>query len=852
MADAPAQGQFTYFVDSSGQTQKIPLSEAGGAAMKGWTPASKEQVSDLKLEEKYGSTEEQLKTFAEGAGQTLTFGGSTWAEKALGVPTENIEGRAKVSPGVHFAGELTGGAIPVIASAGAAALPESGALGVAKAATSLSAPSIIARAGEGAAALLPEAATSAAGRVGLAVARGAASAGTEGALYGAGHVVHEAALGDPNLTWQSAAEEVGLSGLLGGGIGATGGVLSGLTREVAAGPIGEKLEAWSNTFEGHQNIKTASGPGGGKKAINWLGKKYGDKGATKIGQEAGELGLIDHFDGPQSVFDKATSMTSEVGPKIDEAVGAVDALPKASHPAVKEFIGGIETKALEDIDVAGGDKALVNQIKDEIKNISADLGGADAKVTFQKMNEVRRAINERIYGYRGNMTISTSYKAALKDIADGFGDTMMKGIDSSGADSGAIKALNRQYSVAATVAHIAEGGLGNAGLSGVPLTALISGAAGLVSGGPLGAAALGAGAMLAKRYGPGVLAAGARGLRNLVDEGGAESLVNKTAELIASERRAATGEAGATGAAGASRLARAFDIASEKLEPAIAPLKDATRDVAQEHVGRVERDASSSPETMAALSQLEKAKQAVDAKVNALARSVVTGTAAPAGAKKIAERDDGHLSLDRIHQLANNPDLLQQQITKATAELTAHAPSIAQAAAVHMSKSVSYLNAKYPPMPKLGPLGPVLKMPKSQLFQMHKTQSVINKPTLLLKHAANYQLTPELVAAVQATAPERLAHMQQAVLQSVAEHSDSVPYKSRLMIGILMGRDMDGSTTPQSIQSAQLAYAIPSAKSPESQAPAGKSTQTGLSKLNLAGSMRLPGQASESRRRSDA
>jgi hypothetical protein len=863
-----AEQALGYFVDGSGDTVQIPLAQSQQAALSGYLPASPKQIEEFEKVKKFSTTTERAKTFGEGAAQALTLGGSTWAEKALGVSPEDIRAREELNPGEHLAGTLTGVALPLVLTAGGAGAVEGGAaaaeaateggaglLGAARAASSVSAPSLIAKAGEGAAhaleGVLPEA-TTALGRIGTKAALGAASAGTEGALYGAGHVVHEAALGDPNLTWQSAAEEVGLSGLLGGGIGAAGGALSGLTRETLGGGLGKKLEEWSNTFEGNQNIKSAAGPGKGQAALRSLYKKMSPEAASRLGQEAGEMGLVTPWTKAADTYERAQTVLDEVGPKLGDGLKAIDESGEAVAPKVSDLAEKMRKEVLAPLENNPVEKPLAHYIQGVIDDYETKLGGAEAKTTLSDLHAARQELGKAIYGLNGDLTVSTARKEALNGLKNAMSDEISAGIEKSGGDLDAWKALNRQYHVASTISRIAEKGMAGAGLSGVPLTALITGGAGLISGGPLGAAALGAGAMLAKRYGPGVLAAGARGVRRLVDEGGAESLVNKTAELISSERRAATGAEAATGAAGAGRLARAFDIAAEKLEPAVAPVKDAARDVAQEHVGHVEKNATDAPETVAALSQLEKAKQSVDKRVNALARSVVTGGAAPEGAKKFSEREDEHLPLDRIHQLANNPDLMQQQISKATAELTAHAPGVAQAAAVHMSKTVSFLNAKYPPMPKLGPLGPVLKMPKSQLLQMHKTQSVINSPSLLLKHAANHQLTPELVAAVQATAPERLAQIQQAVLQSVAEHPASVPYKSRLMIGILMGRDMDGTTTPQSIQAAQLAYALPSAKSPETQLGGGKSTQTGLGKLSLAGNMRLPGQAAESRRRADA
>src|SRR5262249_3577032 len=67
-------------------------------------------------------------------------------------------------------------------------------------------------------AVLPGAETAMGQLLGRAASVGAGSM-AEGAFYGAGNVIHENALGDPNLTAQSAIAQIGMSALLGGGLG---------------------------------------------------------------------------------------------------------------------------------------------------------------------------------------------------------------------------------------------------------------------------------------------------------------------------------------------------------------------------------------------------------------------------------------------------------------------------------------------------------------------------------------------------------------------------------------------------------------------------------------------------------
>lgn len=859
-AQLPAPEEPAYLIGPHGKVVSAPMEKARQMMTLGYTPAGASQIEDFKKEQafhaKYGTVGQQIKTGAEAAGEALTLGGSDYVERALGVNKEDIANREKENPGSHMVGTVLGVAAPLILSGGAAAPEEGVALageGALKQAARLTAPSLISKAGELAGEGVGELIGDAATPLGRVLTKGA-TAGVqglaEGAAYGGGQVVHEAALGDPHLTASNALEEIGLSALLGGGIGAGTSILGGLVGEAANGKLGQKISEWADTSEGHQNIKTAAGPGKGQRALTWLHKKMGPEQAAALGREAGDLGLVGTFDGPQAVFEKSGEMMDDVGPKIDEGLRRMDALPDAAHPTVGDVVDHLREKALKPIDVVGADKGLVSSIKNELETIEKDLGGRDAALKFEQMNNIRRNIDKRIYGYRGNMTVSTDYKAALRDISHGFGDEIQGGIEKSGADFAPIKALNRQYSVAATINHISEGGLANAGLSGVPLTALITGAAGLIHGGPLGAAALGAGAMLAKRYGPQMLAAGARGIRGLVDEEAASALASKTAQAISAAREAAP-EAGA-----ATRAGRLWSVLGEKLEtPVVAPGQDLLRDAAKD---KLSGGAEGTPiETVAALSQLEAANMRAKEHINKLAAGAVHGKAGrvamglqSAALAHTAEKFTEHM--DAIHHAATNPSLLLDHVTQQTEGLHEHAPNVAQAIATKGAAAATYLHQKFPAPPRAGPLAPAPKPTKTDLYKYNRAREVIEKPSRLLKHAANGTLTPAQVEAVAAVHPEHLAAQRQAVLNEIAESGAKVPHKQRLMLSMLLGQSLDGSTSPQALMANQAIYRLPSAKGADSQtgpAATDKSTQTGLAKLSLSHSAMLPGQAADARTR---
>jgi hypothetical protein len=873
-----------YFISDTGEVLKSDRPEdAKIAAEMGYLPASPEQIEDYEKTEKFSTGGQQLKTFGEGLAQSLTLGTSTWAEKQLGVDPKDIAAREEINSGLHLAGSLTGVAVPLVLSGGAAA-PEIGAASSstaalaqdavrgAQAVSEFSAPSLIAHAGEGAAELaehyLPEA-TTALGRVGVQAAKGAASAATEGALYGAGHVVHEAALGDPNLTAQSALEEVGLSALLGGAVGAGGGILSGLTREAAAGPIGKKLEEWAHNFEGNRNLKTA---GAIQSDIKREAKKIGLEGVNQLGREGADLGLVGPFSTPAETLERSDALMESAGKKIGDILETADnsgwAKPKPIEPILSRFRSEVMTPLADNPLEAATAKKLEEIVAGEEQRFSSTVGRAQEDISFRDLHQLRKELSDKIYGLRGSADPeANALKSALHDFRSIVSDEIEKGLEKADLPGAALKdwkVANREYQVAATFNKFAEAGMGRSvGNNMIPLTSVLTGIGGAVMGGPVTATALGVGGYLAKRYGSSVLAAGARGMRNLIDEAGAESIVNKTAELIASERNAASNAAADAVAAHSSAMARAFDKAAEHLEPLVAPAKDATRHVLHENVEEkmaeheaahpIEHNASSAPEALAALSQLEAAQKRMAKHVDNLAHAVVTGKVPEheASAAFAKSTDEFEKQMEEVRALAQNAEAATERVNQLTTDLHEHAPGVAQALALNASRALVHLNQKFPAPPKVAPLAPKLVPSQHDLFRYNKTREALEKPTSILKHAAAGTLMPLQVEAVRTAYPERLQQMQTAVLEKIAEQKGQVPYRQRLMLPILFGRDMDGTASPQAIAANQAVYMLPSQKSGQDSTGPGavQPSQTGLSKLKLSNQLMTPGQAADTRRR---
>lgn len=163
----------------------------GGAVPAGFTLDAAPEAGDVPAgfqldEDKFGTVGQQAITALEGAGEGALGPLATGAERALGVPAEDIRARREQNPLSHTAGQIGGFAASALTGEGLAP--------------------IAAKAGEALAGI-----TGARGLVGTAV-KGA----TELAAIQAGEEATKMILNDPNQSLQVAAADIGLAAILGG------------------------------------------------------------------------------------------------------------------------------------------------------------------------------------------------------------------------------------------------------------------------------------------------------------------------------------------------------------------------------------------------------------------------------------------------------------------------------------------------------------------------------------------------------------------------------------------------------------------------------------------------------------
>jgi len=495
----------------------VPVDEAQNLMGAGWGPASVEQADAFDKQEKYSTTGQQIGAGAEAFARGATAGLSTPAEIALGIATpEEIRAREEANPTTALVGEAAGFAAPLLLTAGAGGAARAGLGAVAKGAAEFAPATLLSKTGgavaRGVEKVIAGEAAGALRQAGAKVAGTAAQGLVEGGLLGAGQVVHEAALGNPNLTAQSALEEIGLSAVLGGGLGVAGGALGALTKQAAKGKIGEKIAEWLPTFEGERNLKAA---GAIQSDLKSAAKRVNKEELTAIGREAGELGLVGRFSTPARTFEKSSALMDSAGKKMGAILDAADGMPGAAPRPMSEIAARARKEVLPELEDNPFRESTVEALNKHLNAYESKFSAEGTQLGFKDLHQIRKQLDKEIYGLKGvGDPHSTAFKEALHDIRGIVDDEINHGMEAAGLGSAEWKAANREHRVGATIKRFADAGMQRStGNNPLGLLSVISGLTGFAQHGIPGGAAMAVGSELVKRFGSGIAGAAARAVR---------------------------------------------------------------------------------------------------------------------------------------------------------------------------------------------------------------------------------------------------------------------------------------------------------------------------------------------------
>lgn len=246
------------------------------AKAEGWKIETDEQRRAYELEKEYGGLGGEALAALAGVGRGLTFGGFDVALTGLGIAeSETLAGLKAANPWASGIGEM--GAI-----AGSMLVPGGQARGLGLLRGLTAAPKAVTKLGVGAERLAGRALGGAAGKgvIGRTAGRGielGAGSALEGALYGGGVAVSEAALGNLDLTAENLLGHVGMGAAIGGVFGV--GLGSGFQgmKELVTG-TGKLTKAGAASFVKMWEKRT------GNKAVPGLADTYADIAGTATGR----------------------------------------------------------------------------------------------------------------------------------------------------------------------------------------------------------------------------------------------------------------------------------------------------------------------------------------------------------------------------------------------------------------------------------------------------------------------------------------------------------------------------------------------------------------------------------------
>ena len=818
MADqTPAIPVTVPLVDPTGAIEEVDPSEVKDNLAYGYKIPDTKQLVDYKagLERiaKYSAPGEMAKTAAEGVAKGLTAGLSTLAETELGISTpEEIKARAEINPTIHGVAELGGMVAPAVLTAGGSLAEQAGVQGAkaaAKGAAELSIPSLITRAGARVGELvIGEAASAGIARKALA---GAASLGTEAALWSAGSSISEAAL-DKDFTAEAALMNGGISallgGVLGGAVGAGGGVVSKLLGSKGKSSVSEWITDELKDFEGTRALKAA---GGIQSDIARMEKTYKPEGVRQLGREMMDArteldgkSIIEAGDNYHSILDKSEKVRSVVGDKMGKFLDTADeeltrvrasgakypdylSFNKIVEDSEDKIIGSKKLQSVSNRDEAlqfhkmlldwednFAQKAGIGTINGT-KGFLRDTEGrildpvtrkiADIPITFSDLHDLRMETSDLIWKNTGDLKTAKvvdayrDFRSILTDKLNNIND-MIPVLDMTAL--GEWRQLNRSYEVASKSFDLANRGIRReAGNNMFGLTSQIIGSAagttlGLTHGsmaGAIGGGLLGAGAELVKNRASSVLGPAARWARALIDsgvvkEGVKDALANKTSAILSAGNKIPISTSNATHMVLSAAETRNLAIASK--------IGSGVKDIFV--VGN-----------------------------NPLIPAVVSKEAQSINA-------ESHAKIIDALQKAQNIDMQQNRIEQHINDLVPHAPGIAATIAAKGTAAIGFLAGQPLQHQSKGPLAPAYITSREEITKLNTIMETIKNPLSILEASKSGTLTRDQVMAVQTIYPSVFKKIQDSVLEEIVKHKlDEIPYRTRQSLSILMGQDLDGT-----------------------------------------------------------
>ncbi len=874
VTEAIASGNFSFpkgsvvpVVSPDGTPGTIKAEEASEAFRNRYSFQTPEQ----QLQQKYGGAGQQAITALEGAGEGATFGLSTAAERALGVPTEDIRGRREANPWTHTLGQGAGVAASLLVPGmGEANVAKEGAL-AARAINPLSAQSIMTGLAERAAA---KAGLEEATGLGASIARGALTGGLETALFQGGDEISKMISQDPNQSLGTAAVDIGLAGILGSGIGAGIGAINPLWKAATGEKLGRFVEDFKNRINEYRgnangNVKAPSIDSGGGIPGEGSGLTPHESPISPITEDPIQ-GLPKSSPGPsKEIRQQAANYAEEKalpqyppheyvkadparGKKIADAYEAMEHTP--NDPKVKKAYDALINETLDQyelvkkmgmkIDVIkpgmenpypGGSPDMIKDVKNgHLWFFPTEGGFGDGKILDNPLlrptdemigdhklvaNDVFRIVHD-IFGHakEGFSFGPHGEENAWQVHARMFGDEARKAMttetrgQNSWVNFGPHGEANKAAGDATVYAQQKSGLLPDwVSSEGSTMFKQSPEESTKTVFDPFTKQ----GTKASKIVKTAARQTTDKTLEGVIDDKGlphgaklADKIIKKLMNKVAAESLGA-GTGGAMGALIGHPYLGAY-FGEKHLTPLIESVLPGIMKPLVEKL--------SSSEGLNAAVEYGTAIAKGDALINRSMKNLFKGEIEVLPSHLIPTAKDTEKLSKMLKEAQNNPDSLMTVGGNVGHYLPEHATAMATAA----QTASNYFSGLKPTQPKLSPLDTQAPPNAVAVAKYQRQLGIAQQPLLALQHVSNGTLIPEDVLTIKTIMPGLYDKLSRKIMEETIKKTakgESIPYSTRMGLSMFTANHLDSTMSPQSLQSIQQAFATNKANIAAQNAP---------------------------------
>lgn len=190
--------------------------------------------------------------------------------------------------------------------------------------------------------------------------------------------------------------------------------------------------------------------------------------------------------------------------------------------------------------------------------------------------------------------------------------------------------------------------------------------------------------------------------------------------------------------------------------------------------------------------------------------------------------------IDRIQELANNPDTMTAQMSNHIDGISHELPGISQGLSTSMAASIGFLNSKIPRPKNNLPMNAKWVPSLAQKQKFNTYFDTVSNPIGVLGHIKNGSLTSEHMEALRATHPELLQHMQKQLIQNFSpDKAMKLPSSTRRSLSMFMDQPLYDGNLPQVVIANQATFQMPNQSQNQAKTP--RSTVGGMKQLKVAG-----------------